>query len=52
MTEAGEAELILAAQRGSPDAFARLVARHQQAVTQGALQPAIQILGLRFDLLA
>ena len=32
MTEAGEAELILAAQRGSPDAFARLVARHQQAV--------------------
>ncbi len=32
MIEAGEAELILAAQRGSPDAFARLVARHQQAV--------------------
>ena len=32
MTEAGEAELIQAAQRGSPDAFAALVARHQQAV--------------------
>ncbi len=32
MTEAGEAELILAAQRGSPDAFARLVGRHQQKV--------------------
>ena len=32
MTEAGEAELILAAQRGSPEAFAQLVGRHQQAV--------------------
>jgi len=32
MTDPGEAELVLAAQRGSPDAFAALVARHQQAV--------------------
>jgi len=32
MTDPGEPELVLAAQRGSPDAFAALVARHQRAV--------------------
>jgi RNA polymerase sigma-70 factor (ECF subfamily) len=32
MTEPGEADLVHAAQAGSPDAFAALVARHQRAV--------------------